>query len=219
MRHGPRGEEDVAIRQLVDRYLREVVEAWGLCPWAAPARRAGELLIHVAWPPDDAEDALTERVRQWVGDQVPIGLLVLPCAQTAPSEHRALRDRIMAAVPGAIVADFHPTGGEVPPRGPAHLVHLLRRSPDRMLQVVPTSHLQALTKTPTLTPGQQLRALAGMLEAQPDVRGRIATDNWDTVCERGVAELVRVLDELADARAKVAVRVGGGGAGATDRGE
>ena len=192
---------DDAIRQLVHRYLSDVVEAWGLCPWAAPARRAGDLAIHIAWPPEDAEPVITNLVREWVRAEVPIGLLVLPAARTTPTQHRALRDRIVAAVPGGLVADFHPTGGEVPPRSPAHLVHLLRRSPDRMLQVVPARHLQQLTQSPTLTPSEQLRALTGYLARDPDVRERIATDNWNTVQVRGLPALMRVIDELAAARA------------------
>ncbi|MBP6632373.1 MAG: hypothetical protein KBG28_26010 [Kofleriaceae bacterium] len=194
---------DAAVRRVLDRYIIEVVEGWGLCPWAAPARKAGELVIDLRWPPDDSDDAMVAVIEGWLAAKVPIGLMVLPAATTSPREHRAVRERLSARVPSVIIADFHPEAGDTPPRNPAHLVHLLRRSPDRMLQVVPADHLAGLAPATTMMRADQAKVLGGHLDLPVDPRTRIAEDNWRTVGERGADVLLALLAELAAERARI----------------
>lgn len=195
-------DADVAVRARLDRYLA-VVERWGLCPWARPAREAGELQIAVIRSPAGADPlpAVRPVAEAWLGAGIRIGLCVLPDAALDPTALRRLRDRLAAVVPALALADFHPDGGD-PQRAdtPARLVPLLRRSPDPMLQMVPQAALTQLAPPPPVAPAAaQVAMLAGALgPARDDPRLRIAAANFTTVTAAGVAEL---LAELAALRA------------------
>jgi hypothetical protein len=187
-------------RSRLDRYLA-VVEAWGLCPWAEPARRAGELEIAVIRGAEITAQ-VDARTAGWLAAPgFRIGLLVLPDAGLDPVALRRVRDRLAATRPALAVADFHPDGGD-PARAdtPARLVPLLRRSPDPMLQLVPTAALAQLAAAPPVaSPGAQAAMLAGIAAAPAaDPRARIADANAATVAARG---LDRLLAELAALRA------------------
>lgn len=183
------------VRARLDAYL-DVVEAWGLCPWVRPVRADGTLRVAIAAAAGDV-DAIA---RRWLGDELVIGLIVLPDAGLDPAALRRLRDRTVAAHPALAIADFHPEGGD-PARAdtPARLVPLLRRSPDPMLQLVPDAALAALAAPPPVAdPTVQLAMLAGTASApRTDPRATIAAANLDTVRARG---LDRLLAELAALR-------------------
>lgn len=182
------------VRARLTGYL-DLVEAWGLCPWAKPARADGSLRIEVARATD--VDAIA---RRWLADSLVIGLVVLPDDALDPAALRRLRDRTVADHPALAIADFHPDGGD-PARAdtPARLVPLLRRSPDPMLQLVPDAALAALAApAPLADPTDQLAMLAGTAAApRTDPRAMIAATNLATVRERG---LDRLLAELAALR-------------------
>ena len=120
-------------RRLLDRYLIEVVEAYELCPWAASARRRGEIRVEVVAIGDAA--AAVDRI---AGDRAAaIGMVVLAAAADAiaPPSLRRLRDELLAGRSDVAIADFHPAA-TADLSSPARLVPFLRRAPDPMLQVV-----------------------------------------------------------------------------------
>jgi hypothetical protein len=149
---GARDEGEVPLRRealrLCDRYIDEVVLAFGLCPWAAPSLRAGtvarEALTNAAPVPTDCL-AIVDRWEAVGGaPPVAVALLVIPrfagsrAAFDAFAEgvRRADRARRPAgAAPPFVIAAFHPAGpGQF--AGPHQLVSFLRRSPDPLLQLV-----------------------------------------------------------------------------------
>jgi hypothetical protein len=191
--------DDAAVRARLDRYL-DLVEAWGLCPWAAPARRDGAIEVAIV---RGGEAEVGAVVARWgaAGAGFRIGMIVLPDAALDPTALRHLRDRIAAAVPGVAIADFHPDGGD-PSRDvdAARLVAILRRSPDPMLQVLPQAALAALAMPPVVASGAaQAAMLAGAgAGAAVDARARIAAVNLETVKARGIERLVEELAALRD---------------------
>jgi hypothetical protein len=185
-------------RRLLDRYLTEVVERFGLCPWAEPARRRGELRVEVVLAEEAVADAVT---RIALDDRATIAMVVLAASSITPVALRRLRDASMR--PDVAIADFHPDGaGDL--ASPARLVQLLRRSPDPMLQVVRWSVLEAARKAPPPPDrAAQARLLAGAPDAPHEpVADAIARANHAAVSAAGVRALLDVLDDLARDRAR-----------------
>src|SRR5262245_48134154 len=159
----PRAASELVIeahaRRLLDRYLVEVVERFDLCPWAAPARRRGDVRVEVVVPGAPA-DAVTAAVARIAADEgAALGMVVLAASSIAPAALRRLRDELVR--PDVAIADFHPDGaGDL--ASPARLVPVLRRSPDPMLQVVRWSVLEAARRAPPPPDrAAQARLLAG----------------------------------------------------------
>jgi hypothetical protein len=185
-------------RRLLDRYLTEVVERFGLCPWAEPARRRGELRVEIV----RAEDAVAGGVARIADDpRATIGMVVLAASPITPAALRRLRDACVR--PDVAIADFHPDGaGDL--ASPARLVPLLRRSPDPMLQVVRWSVLEAARRAPPPPDrAAQARLLAGAGGSPHEpVADAIARANHAAICAAGVRALSDVLDDLARDRAR-----------------
>ena len=188
-------------RRLLDRYLTEVVERFGLCPWAEPARRRGELRVEIVRDPADVPAAVA---RIALDEGAALGMVVLAASSISPAELRRLRDAAMR--PDVAIADFHPHGaGDL--ATPARLVPLLRRSPDPMLQVVRWDVLEAARRAPRPPDrAAQTRLLAGHADAAgagERASDAIARSNHAAISAAGVAALTAILDELARERALV----------------
>lgn len=190
---------DREARRLLGRYQREVVERFGLCPWAEPARTRGEVRVAVV---DDGDAAAALDAFEADGDAV-LGLVVMPRFGGDAAALRRLRDALLAGTRGARVAlaDFHPDAA-LDTGAAARVVPWLRRSPDPMLQAVRHQTLASLRRAKvTLSPADQAAALAG--RAPPprvDPADQVAADNLETVRADGAA-IGGVLDELARDRA------------------
>jgi hypothetical protein len=186
-------------RRLLDRYLAEVVERFGLCPWAGAARRNDEVRVEILLEPDPAAvNAAVARIA--VDARAALGMVVLAASAIDPAALRRLRDGAMR--PDVAIADFHPgAGGDL--GTPARLVPLLRRSPDPMLQVVRWSVLASARRPPAVPDRRaQARLLAGIpTDVGGDVSDAITRTNHATISAAGMDALVAVLDDLARDRA------------------
>ena len=186
-------------RRLLARYQVEVVERYGLCPWARPARDRGEIRVWVV----DAVEAGATLDAFTVDDAAVIGLVVLPRFAGDPGALRRLRDDLLSGgrTNELALADFHPEAA-LDVSAPARLVPWLRRSPDPMLQAVRHRTLASLRRTAvTLAPAEQARALAG--HAPPprlDPADAVAADNLAVVRARA-AEVAAAFDDIARDRA------------------
>lgn len=194
---------DREARRLLARYQREVVERFGLCPWAEPARARGEIAIHVT---EDAGGALDAFMAD---EQATIGLIVLPRFDGDAAALRRLRDEVLT-VRGAqlAVADFHPLAS-LDITSPARLVPWLRRSPDPMLQAVRHTTLAGLRRAAdTLPAAEQALALAGRA-APPriDPAAQVAADNLAAALAHGDA-IAAALDDIARDRAATYAALG-----------
>ena len=199
------------VLRVLDGYIA-LVEELDLCPWAAPARRAGAVRVEVIWDGDELEDRLVQAAQPWLTDDVMgVGLMVVPDLARGPEPWRHLRDRVAARLPRFAMAEFHPDA----PFGadtPARLVRLLRRSPDPLLQLVPHHVLASLSRPAGIpTAAQQaaiLRDPFSVPPAPPDPRDRIAQNNFETTLRVGVDVVERRLAELQDDRRAAYARVG-----------
>jgi len=186
--------------RLCDRYLREVVLAFGLCPWAEPALAAGRVGKLVNLMDDGAliatrsqpSDELRQGIDGFIASDAEIGLVVFPRLTVGRAAFDAFAERVRrderarrpAGVrPPFLVAAFHPDGDAAftdPPR----LISFLRRTPDAMLQFVRADSID--------------RTHAGW----PSVATDIANQNWNSLApDQGakLAETVRAIRADRDA--------------------
>jgi hypothetical protein len=136
--------------------------------------------------------------------------VIAPELSITPAALRAVRARVVARLPHAGVADFHPDA-VLDLSTPARLVPFLRRSPDPLLQLVPLSLLNTVRASPP-PPDRarqaQLLATGGAASPpRPDVADRIAAANHATV-QRDVSAISAALDAIAADRAAAYARAG-----------
>ncbi len=193
------------------RYAAEIVEAFGLCPWAERARRQGrvrEVVLVGAEPVTLAGDA-TEAVERIARDaSVEVGLLILPRSPHDLLGHQRFVARLREAhagrtpegQPPLAMAAFHPEA-KADTRDPARLVPFVRRTPDPTVQLV---RLSVLDRVRGGTPGGtgfidpetvDLRTLLEAPERAP-LHERVAEANLRTIERVGVAHLSALLDAI-----------------------
>ncbi len=153
-----------------DRYVREFVEGFNLCPYARRCRETGKLhrqvLLDPGGPPDSPEfesvvhslSIAIEKLEQLPPDAVEVGLILLPALHHALSQGmegargfeqmvRTVRERMQARhargdTPFYCVA-FHP-GFAADLADEHRAVRFIRRSPDPTVQLVRASVLRAV---------------------------------------------------------------------------
>ncbi len=207
------------------RYLVEVVERFGLCPWARGARESGavERRVMAGVPLLEATSAMCESVAGL--ETALIGLLVFPDAAAATVADAEAFDRFVESVrqllarraggrPAMAMAAFHPCAN-YSTKTAAQLVPLLRRSPDPTIQLVRFSTLDQLKRGG----GKFLFDGSAAAFAELDRRrqevpisDRIAADNLATVEKEGVATIQAALDDIMADRtrsyAQIAAKIG-----------
>lgn len=204
-----------ATLEVYERYAIEVVERFGLCPWARPARAANQVRLHVIFSadPDDFDEslsALAELHGATADGDVALFIYPLLDLDRLGFEDfvRRLRKRAEEASPrldAFATAAFHP-GAEVDVSHPDRLVPYVRRSPDPTLQLLRKTALSAIKGLEQGTEfldisALSLEALTALRSPPPKaLRERIAEQNLATVTEVGPAPIDAVLADIAHAR-------------------
>ena len=195
-----------------DRYVREFVEAFDLCPYAKRCRETGRLHRRVVEQAGDALSAALSAIAAIEAlpeDSVEVALLLFPGAATGSTEAaRAFEDFCgqvregmarahPAGSPPFFCVAFHPDlPGDVSDASRA--VHFIRRSPDPTLQLVRASVLRAVrgsrTGGSTFVDASRL-TLAELLAVSSPIglSDRIAEANLETIEREGAAKLGSLL--------------------------
>jgi hypothetical protein len=200
------------------RYVVEVVEGLGFCPWARAAREQGRLQTRVVLDAESTADAAVEQVRALDGEpDCEIGLLVFPqlalgrlAFQHFAAAVRAGYEAHQGPSPFAI-ADFHP---DAAPNfdSAAELVPFIRRSPDPSLQLVRRAALAAVRLgdgpgTRFVDPSVWLENEA--LHPQPaPLHERVAGANLRQVQALGVEHVLALLADIERDRDASYARLG-----------
>ncbi len=207
-----------AIR-LHDRYLLEVVEPLGLCPWARRSRIDGRTKQHVVLESEEdrALFETTNAMKSWTDDEkLEVAFVIFPrLALTRP-----MFDRFVARVsehqasihePGSVpfvMAGFHPDA-RVDDATPERLIPFLRRTPDPCIQFVRSKVLDAVrANTPQGT--SFVDAATFDFEKFRDevpLRERIARANIATIRKIGLSEVTRLLDDIRADRDRTYARL------------
>lgn len=137
------------------RYLVEVVEQFGLCPWAKDARTKGRINMHVTLVTAADPSVLLAEVDACMrAPETEIGMLICPLLRVTPKQFRHVAASIVAAEEHRrprgdqqiAIADFHPIAA-FDLTTPERLVPFLRRAPDPMLQIVRTDVLARVRRS------------------------------------------------------------------------
>lgn len=214
-------------RRVHERYLVEVVEAFGLCPWARDARTKGRVNLHVTFVTVCDPLLLLAEIDACMRDPATeIGMLICPLlSHTSAKTFRHLSAAVRAAEEARrprgeqqiAIADFHPVAA-ADLTTPERLVPYLRRSPDPMLQIVRTDVLARVRRsqephghgTAYVDPAQ-LAALAldQPTPQTPSLAERVAQSNLRAVQSCGVEELEAVLSDIHADRTRSYAALGG----------
>jgi hypothetical protein len=208
------------------RYAIEIVEAFGLCPWATRARESGRVAERVLLQKDSSASGALECVAELAASaSIDIGLLIFPRLTLDPLafEHfiASVRDRDaerhpLGAIPFAMAA-FHP-GAEADVSDAERLIPFLRRTPDPTIQLVRRSVLEKVRGKSSQGTGfvdpealdalEALASVAGADHEEQPLRERIARANHRTVLETGLENLRARLDDIRQDRTLAYARLG-----------
>lgn len=120
------------------RWIAEVVERFDVCPFAAPARRAGHVARQVIGDGDAAaaETAARARIAAVANDAaVEVALFIFPRLALPHAAFERFCAPLRAAHPAFVRAVFHPEAA-YDAATPAQAVGFFRRAPDPTLQLV-----------------------------------------------------------------------------------
>jgi hypothetical protein len=212
---------EVETLRLNRRYVVEIVEQFGLCPWADRARREGHVteVVFDQTDPDLFEPSLARMHELESEQRIDVALFIYPRIglNRLDFEHFARRLRALDAerhapdgIPFATAA-FHPDAPAVL-ANPDRLVPFLRRTPDPTLQVVRQSTLLRVRGDfhGTSYYGPHLFAETAATPPEADIRQRIARTNYETVTRLGVEALEAVFRDILRDRDETHARLFGG---------
>lgn len=198
--------------RLNDRYVLEVVEAFGVCPFARGARVAGrsarEVLLQSTLDPAPVLAAI-ERHEQGP-ESVEVVQLILPDVVATPHAF----DDFVAAVraaraarahrPAFALAAFHPDLA-LDASSPDALVPFFRRTPDPTIQLVRVAVLEALSREAgpfAAAPDAVERFLRGEGPPPPSVGAWITRANFDGLQRTGPGPIAAIYTSIAEERSR-----------------
>jgi hypothetical protein len=210
------------VHALHDRYLVEIVEGLGLCPFARRSRELGRVHRPVWWAPPRAQACATKLAAiAQVFPDVEIVLLTFVVAADDPWQDAetfaAFTPELRTAYeqtqgPRFFMVPFHPGFAAQPSSRPESLVPAIRRSPDPVIQCVHADVLERARAQAQQSAKERLRerfahdpVLAALVEksvqADPELSAEIARNNFDAVgTGAGRAELERRIADIAHER-------------------
>ena len=189
------------VLRINERWIREVVERFGVCPFAEPAMKAGHVARRVIDGRDAGELAAAARARVDVlarEEKIEVALLIFPSVTMSPEAFDAWCAPLRAANAAFVAAVFHP---ETPYEltTPAQAVGLFRRAPDPTLQLVRVSVLERVRGAG----GKFMFDFSAAAWAELKKREhrlptseRIARDNHAMVVREGISTLQAIYDDI-----------------------
>ncbi len=197
--------------RLFRRYEVEIVAEYGLCPWAEPARRAGNVRERVILQTNEDTAPGVAAIHELAADDdAEVAVLIFPRINVLPPVFDRFVSRLRDAdacthalgeIPFAMAA-FHPDS-PIDSRAPERLIPFLRRTPDPTIQIVRTRALDRVRNgAPQGTHFVSLATfdIASLPAPTPPLRERIARANIGTIERVGIAEVTRRLDDIRNDR-------------------
>ena len=190
------------------RYLVEVVETFGLCPWAKEARAKGRINMHVTLVTATDPSVLLAEVEACMdAPETEIGMLICPLLPVTAKQLRHVTAEIRSAEEQRrargeqriAIADFHPIAA-FDLTTPERLVPFLRRAPDPMLQIVRTDVLARVRRSEDHGTSYFDPSMLGSLEQlstpAPSLAQRVAAANARTLEQHGKERLDAILRDI-----------------------
>lgn len=189
------------------RYVVEIVEAFGLCPFAEKARASGSCTETVLLDRAPTIDSVLPVVRR-LGDDasIEVAFVIFPrwdvdrvglsrFVEALRSAHQAERGGLVMTMEG-----FHPVA-EPRTETPGSLVPFLRRTADPVIQLTRLAVLERVRQSSggtTKYVDPSTVDVAALLAAPPDrsLHERISEANHRTVLREGVERIEAVVDDI-----------------------
>jgi hypothetical protein len=190
------------------RYQNEIVDAFGLCPWADRATQDGRVRERVLLQTDATSMAASLSViDEWMSDGgADVGFLIYPRLTLGRQGFHEFAARLrdadgprheLGSVP-FVFAAFHPDAA--PETSDAErLIPFLRRTPDPTLQLLRASTLDGIRSGAAQgTQFLDMASLGAVMSgtAQAPLRERIARANLDTATRVGIHVMRERLDDI-----------------------
>jgi hypothetical protein len=190
------------------RYQTEIVDGYGLCPWAQRATLEGKVRERVLLQVDDAGlEPTLAAIDEWSCDPTAdVAFVIYPRLPLGRQEFHDFAARVRTADASRhelgsipfVFAAFHP-GAEPDTGDPERLIPFLRRTPDPTLQLLRATALEAIHST--ASQGTQFIDIASIEasltgQGQPPLRERIARTNLATVQRIGIDVLQRRFEDI-----------------------
>jgi hypothetical protein len=193
--------------RLYERYQKEVIERFSICPWAKAARLQGRTRAHVLT--DHASDpaVLAPTLGRWAADEtVDVGFVIAPrfdAGAEAFADWSAALGRCTDDV--FIAAPFHPNA----PEG-AGVVRFLRQTPDPTTQLVRRATLEAIRSQdpPHYTDIFELNLRE--LESTTQVRtvaASVLAHNARLIAREGKDHIQRIITDIREDRERTYARL------------
>ena len=193
--------------RLHERYHRELIERFSVCPWAKPARAADRTRAHVVIEPSCSPEELTPVLAEWAADStVDVAFLIAP---RFSGDADALAD--WAASIGEqerevfLTAPFYPRAPDS-----AGAIHFLRQTPDPTVQLVRRTRLEEIRAQdpPHYTDifDLDLRELEAP-KAPRVVAASVLAHNERMLEREGRADIQAILDDIQQDRAQTYARL------------
>jgi hypothetical protein len=197
------------------RYQTEVVDAYGLCPWAERATLEGRVRARVVLQGDDGGLAASlVAIDEWTLDpSVDVAFVIYPRLALGRQEFHDFAARVrttdatrheLGSIP-FVFAAFHPDA-EPDATDPERLIPFLRRTPDPTLQLLRASALEAIRGSASQgTQFVDIASIEASLTGQGHcpLRERIARTNLATARRIGIGVLQRHFEDIRRDRDEV----------------
>ncbi|UCF48830.1 MAG: hypothetical protein JSU89_16970 [Myxococcales bacterium] len=196
----PREELAREALRLHERYHRELIERFSVCPWAKPARADGRTRAHVVTDATSSPRELMPVLGEWAANEaVDVAFVIMPRFAGGAD---AFTDWAMSI--GAQLADvflsapFYPSAPDS-----AGSIHFLRQTPDPTVQLVRRSRLEEIRAQdpPHYTDIFDLNLRDLEAEKTPrTVAASVLAHNERMIEREGRAELQDILDDIRNDR-------------------
>jgi hypothetical protein len=186
--------------RLHERYHRELIERFSVCPWAKPARADGRTRAHVIVDASCSPEELMPVLTQWADDaSIDVAFLIAPrftgdadafahWAESIGEQHSEV----------FLTAPFYPSAPDS-----AGAIHFLRQTPDPTVQLVRRTRLEEIRAQdpPHYTDifDLDLRELEAD-KAPRTVAASVLAHNERMLAREGRAEIRAIFDDIREDR-------------------
>ncbi len=193
--------------RLHERYHREIIERFSVCPWAKPARADDRTRAHVVVDASCSPGGLVPVLADWAADgTVDVAFVIAPrftgdadaFADWATSIAKAYSDIFLTA-------PFFPSAS-----ASAGSIQFLRQTPDPTVQFVRRTRLEAIRAqdTPHYTDIFDLDLRDPQAKEAPrDVAASVVAHNERMIEREGKAEIQRILNDIREDRERTYARL------------
>jgi hypothetical protein len=186
--------------RLHERYQRELVERFSVCPWARPARADGRTRAHVVTEAPGIREELTSVLASWAVDEtVDVAFVIAPRFSAGADAFAGWATSVGHQQKNVfLTAPFYPGAPDS-----AGSIHFLRQTPDPTVQLVRRTRLEEIRAQdpPHYTDIFNLDLRELQADKAPRTIAALVLAHNDRMIEReGRAELQRIVNDIRDDR-------------------